>query len=80
VRLLNKTINLRLKALRVGQELTQEKMAGILGIHEATYNRKEQGTSEFTLSEAKKISELFGITIDKLFFVELVPHLETIKV
>lgn len=71
---MNKIINLRLKALRVGKELTQEKIAELLGIHEATYNRKEQGVSEFTLSEAKKISDIFNTSIDRLFFTNEVPY------
>ncbi len=59
-----------LRALRVQYGYTQEQMANILGVHVGTYNRKEQGLSQFSVIEAKTISDLFNNTIEDIFFNE----------
>ena len=63
-----KKVNYKLKSLRVEQNMTQEDISKILGIHEATYNRKEQGLNRFSLDEAKVISDLFSLPIEDIFF------------
>lgn len=60
----------KLKALRVEHDLTQEELGHTLGIHEATYNRKELGMNQFTLKEARVISQLFKKTVDEIFFTK----------
>ena len=69
--------NFKLKALRVMRDLTQEELAKELGIHEVTYNRKEQGLSQFTLNEAKQISDFFKESIEDIFFAQSVYKMET---
>ena len=54
-----KNVYFKLKALRVEYDMTQDDISKILGIHEATYNRKEQGLNRFTLDEAKTLSDFF---------------------
>lgn len=57
-----------LKSLRAMQGLTQADMAQLLDISKNSYNRKEIGEREFTLSEAKKIADTFHKKIDDIFF------------
>ncbi|EJT5930474.1 transcriptional regulator [Clostridium perfringens] len=58
----------RLKAYRKLNSLNQEKLAELIGVASNTYSFKENGKVEFSLNEAKKIADLFGVTIDELFF------------
>ncbi len=57
-----------LKSLRAMQGLTQADMAVFLDISKNSYNRKEKGEREFTLVEAKKISDRFNKCIEEIFF------------
>lgn len=49
------------------RRLKQKHVADFLKIHSATYNRKENGVAEFTLSEAFALAGYFGSTVDELF-------------
>lgn len=59
-----------LKALRVKHALTQSHMAKLLKISDVSYRNKENGHTQFTLSEARKISEKFNQSIEEIFFEE----------
>lgn len=61
-------INRKLKSLRVKYGDTQTDLAEFLGIRVSTFNFKENGKSEFTLSEAYKISQKYNCTIEEIFF------------
>lgn len=61
-------VKYNLKGLRAKRGITQEQMAEVLEITSSTYNRKENGLREFTIEEAKKISEFFGESIEEIFF------------
>lgn len=74
---MKRNVNYKLKSLRVEKNLTQENISEIIGIHEATYNRKEQGINSFSLYEAKKISDLFNLPIEEIFFKKMVNINET---
>lgn len=63
-----KSPNYILKALRTKHQVTQQDVAKKLGIGETTYNRKENGISDFTISEAEKLGELFGVPPNEIFF------------
>jgi putative transcriptional regulator len=63
-------INHQLKALRAKHDLSQEEIGELIGMTVTTYNRKENGLREFTLSEAGKLSDLFGVKIEQIFFVD----------
>lgn len=67
-------VNLKnnIKIYRTMKELKQEDLAEILGITLGTYSLKESGKSKFTLLEAKMLSDFFGVTIEELFFMNLV--------
>lgn len=60
--------NFILKVLRYKNKLKQQDIAEKLGISETTYNRKENGNSEFTISEAKQISDILNVSINEIFF------------
>lgn len=53
---------------------SQEEAAKELGCTVYTYNRKENGKAEYTVSELKKIAEKYNTTIDKLVDKELVKN------
>jgi DNA-binding XRE family transcriptional regulator len=70
-------INLRrLKGLRVEHDLTQEEFASWIGMPISTYRKKELGLSPIQLEEAYKISQLFGESIEDIFFNNKVPKWE----
>ena len=57
-----------LKALRILKGISQSDTAKYLGISLHSYCNKENCKTNFTLDEAKKLSELFGLTVDEIFF------------
>ena len=64
-----KEINLgKLRGLRAEYGMTQEEVAKAIDISTNSYNRKEKGKRRFTLIEAKKIADLFGVSIEDIFF------------
>lgn len=58
----------QLKSLRILYDLTQKDMAEKLNISTVTYRDKENGKKDFTLTEARMISEVFHKTIEAIFF------------
>lgn len=60
--------NYKLKELRDQKKISQVKLARILGLSESTYNRKENGISDFTESEIREIIRLFNCSADDIFF------------
>lgn len=61
-------VNRKLKSLRVKHGDTQTDLADFLGIRVSTLNFKENGKADFTLSEAYKISQKYGYSIEEIFF------------
>ncbi|TCO79099.1 helix-turn-helix transcriptional regulator [Marinisporobacter balticus] len=66
-----------LKSLRVKHDLNQNKIAQKLGISVVSYRNKENEHTQFTLKEAKKISEIFNTSIEEIFFKNEVYKKET---
>lgn len=59
----------KLREIRNSKNVSAEKMAAILGLEtKAAYYKKETGSVKFTLAEAKKISDFFGLKIEDIFF------------
>ena len=52
---------------RKENRMKQVEVAKKIGMHSVTYSRKERGELDFTLSEAFALSEMFGVSIEKLF-------------
>lgn len=59
-----------LRVLRVKYDFTQKSIAAKLGISEIAYRQKENNIRPFTLPEAKTISDLYGISIEEIFFTD----------
>ncbi len=56
----------RLKLCRKRKRLTQKAAAEAVHIAFSTYRRYEQGVSEPVLSDAVRIADFFGVTLDYL--------------
>lgn len=55
-----------LESKRILFDLTQEEIAKEVGINIKSYNLKENGKREFTLDEAKKISNLLKLNLNEV--------------
>lgn len=66
-----------LKMLRAKHSKTQKDIADILGISIISYRQKENNIRSFTLDEAKIISDYFNLSVEAIFFTELVYKNET---
>lgn len=64
-------LNRKLKAERELKDVNQSDVAKFLGISSNTYWNKENGKTEFTVSEAKKLAEYFGVSVVELFFKDI---------
>ncbi|HLR43186.1 MAG TPA: transcriptional regulator [Pseudogracilibacillus sp.] len=47
--------------------MPQWKVAKFIGINKQTYHLKETGQSDFTIPEAKRLTKVFGCTLNDLF-------------
>lgn len=61
-------MNRKLKAARVEIGLTQIELAEIIGMSASTYQKKEQGKTQFTIKEATKIAEVLKRKPEEIFF------------
>lgn len=52
---------------RKERRLTQKETAKRIGICEKTYQLKENGKREFSISEARKLARIFNTSLDELF-------------
>lgn len=57
-----------LQKIRKDKNLTQEEVAKLLGITTVFYGMLERGERNPSLDLAKSIADLFGTTIEKIFF------------
>ena len=60
-------MNAQVYVKRRENNLKQADVAKILRINKQTYYLKENGKSEFTISEAKLLAKFYGCTLDELF-------------
>lgn len=60
----------KLKTLRKGRKLTQEKAAELLGVTRATVSNYEVGRRSPHISELKRIGELYGVGLDYFGIVQ----------
>lgn len=58
--------NERLRICRKNKGITQEDIAHILGFRYSTYCRYEHGGTEPTISDAARIADFFGVSLDYL--------------
>lgn len=65
-------VNLRyIKALRAYNELSQTEVAEKLGCTFQTYNKKENGKTDFTLEELNVLANLFDVPAVNFFKEEV---------
>ncbi|NFA42965.1 XRE family transcriptional regulator [Clostridium botulinum] len=58
-----------LRRIRNNKNISANQMCKLLGlVTKAAYYKKENGTVNFTLMEAKKVSDFFKLSIDEIFF------------
>jgi putative transcriptional regulator len=60
----------KLRELRKNQKLTQEELANLIGISRQSINAIEKEKFDPSLPTAFKMSKLFKISIEELFFFE----------
>lgn len=53
---------------RKNAKLTQEEVAGHLGITRQTYSKMESSPETISMGEASKLAQLFGVSVDDIFF------------
>ena len=58
----------KVKELRRKNNIKLNEMAVLLEMSTANYSKKENGLVKFSLIEAKKISDLFHMQIEDIFF------------
>ena len=75
---MTKKLNQFIKELRENRGMSQQEVAGKLGMSRASYILVEQGKKELSLSEAQKISNIFGISL-KDMETGIVPNYEKYK-
>ena len=57
---------MNVKEYRVKMGYTQEQIAELLNIKQASYGRKENGKRAFTIAEIKKLKEILQVTYEEL--------------
>ena len=57
-----------IRRLREKRHLTQAEMADYLGMSLANYGKKENNQIRFSINEAKRLSDFFGLSIEQIFF------------
>ena len=62
--------NLRLKAARVGMDLSQADLADRVGVSRQTISAIEKGDYNPTINLCIKICKVLGKTLDELFWID----------
>ena len=62
--------NLRLKAARAGQDMSQDDLARAVGVSRQTISAIEKGDYNPTINLCVKICRVLGKTLDELFWTE----------
>ena len=62
--------NLRLKAARVGKDLSQDDLAKLTGVSRQTISAIEKGDYNPTINLCRSICKALGKTLDELFWEE----------
>ena len=65
-----KIIN-NIKTIRESKNLTEEYIAGQMGISQSTYNRKENGLTDFSLTELIQLSDVLEVSVSKFIDMDL---------
>lgn len=60
----------KVKEYRLLKDYTQEYVAHKIGMTTNTYSLKENNKRKFTLEEALKLSDFYGVTVNDIFTLE----------
>ena len=61
-------MSLTIRQWRRLKEMSQKNLADACGVHENTIRNWEEDSSQIKLSDAIKLSEVFGVSIDDIVF------------
>lgn len=64
----------KIRARMAELDMTQGKLAEMLGISNSSMGRKLKGETEFTLSEALAMCDALGFELSDIFFIDSVPN------
>jgi len=56
------------KQARLRKELSQQKVAELLGVHRQTYMKWEHNADEMPIGKAKEFCKIVSIPVDEIFF------------
>lgn len=57
----------KLKSILIINGMTQQDLANVLNLSNSALNLKINGKSEFTLTQAKRVSDYFKMSIEDIF-------------
>lgn len=60
-----------IRAIRETKNYSEEYMAEKMGIGQSTYNRKENGEGDFTLTELIKLADVLEVSVSKIIDMDL---------
>jgi transcriptional regulator with XRE-family HTH domain len=60
-----------IKTIRETKNYSEEYMADKMGISQSTYNRKENGDGDFTLTELIKMADVLEVSVSKIIDMDL---------
>lgn len=60
----------RIRQLREDRDLTQSQLASYLHVNQTTYSRYETGVLDIPTGMLKKLSALYGVSIDYILEIE----------
>ena len=69
----------KLKGILVEKNITQQELAQILEISVSALNFKINGKSDFSVTEAKRVSNLLGKTIEEIIIINEIKKMKTSK-
>lgn len=75
---MNKTLGENIARLRKGKGMTQEELANEMNISYQAVSKWENGISSPDISNIKRLALLFGVSIDMLFGLELIPDVPAV--
>ncbi len=70
----NKKIGKRVKFLRESREMSQQGLADLLKVVRPTISQMENGTRAVSVEELKKISQIFGVSVESLMDISKEPQ------
>lgn len=64
----------RLRDLREDNDLTQNQLVELLGMHKTTYTNYEQGKREIPFELAIRLAKIYNVSLDYIAELTDIPH------